>query len=216
MDAPSGIAVFLMIVTSVHPAIAAAIALREGSTDWTANAFAGETAKAYDASTASSNPAGMTRLNWNEADLSSTAVLPSSQFSGINTIGRQVTPGNLGGPYAQPLVIPSGFAVWNASPDLKFGLAITVPFGARIAYSPDFVGRYQSVVSSLTDVQISLAAAYRINDHLSIGGGPVIDILRYPIDASNQPRAIGFGIRRRDSRLPRQQRGGWLHNRSPL
>src|SRR5690242_10823265 len=59
-------------------------------------------------------------------------------------------------PYAQQLVIPSGFAVWNASPDLKFGLAITVPFGARIAYSPNLVGRYQSVVSSLTDVQISL------------------------------------------------------------
>ena len=47
----------------MHPAIASSIALREGSADWSANAFAGETAKAYDASTAFSNPAGMTRLN---------------------------------------------------------------------------------------------------------------------------------------------------------
>ena len=77
MNALSGVAVFLIIVAPVQPAIAAAITLREGSTDWAANAFAGETAKAYDASTAYSNPAGMTRLNWNEADLSSTAVLPS-------------------------------------------------------------------------------------------------------------------------------------------
>jgi len=177
MNAVSGFAVFLMLVVSVQPAVAAGVALREGSADWTANAFAGEAAKAYDASTAYSNPAGMTRLNWNEADLSSTVVLPSSQFSGVNTIGGQVTPGNLGGPYAQPLLIPGGFAVWNASPDLKFGLSVTVPFGARIAYSPGFVGRYQSLVSSLTDVRISLAAAYRINEHLSIGGGPVIDIL---------------------------------------
>ena len=142
----------------MHPAIASSIALREGSADWSANAFAGETAKAYDASTAFSNPAGMTRLNWNETDLSFTLVAPSSNFSGTNTIGGQITPGSQGGHYAQPFVIPSVFAVWNASPDLKFGIAITAPFGARLAYSQDFVGRYQSVVSSLSDVQISLAA----------------------------------------------------------
>jgi long-chain fatty acid transport protein len=161
----------------MHPAIASSIALREGSADWSANAFAGETAKAYDASTAFSNPAGMTRLNWNETDLSFTLVAPSSNFSGTNTIGGQITPGSQGGHYAQPFVIPSVFAVWDTSPDLKFGMAITAPFGARLAYSQDFVGRYQSVVSSVSDVQISLAAAYRINEHLSIGGGPVIDFL---------------------------------------
>ena len=161
----------------MHPAIASSIALREGSADWSANAFAGETAKAYDASTSFSNPAGMTRLNWNETDLSFTLVAPSSNFSGTNTIGGQITPGSQGGHYAQPFVIPSVFAVWDTSPDLKFGMAITAPFGARLAYSQDFVGRYQSVVSSVSDVQISLAAAYRINEHLSIGGGPVIDFL---------------------------------------
>ena len=108
MNALSGAAVLFMVVTSIHPAIAAAIALREGSADWTANAFAGETAKAYDASTASSNPAGMTRLNWNEVDLSSTAVLPSSQFNGVNTIGGQVTPGNLGDPMLSHWSFPAG------------------------------------------------------------------------------------------------------------
>ena len=161
----------------MHPAIASSIALREGSADWSANAFAGESAKAYDASTVFSNPAGMTRLNWNETDLSFTLVAPSSNFSGTNTIGGQITPGSQGGNYAQPFVIPSVFAVWNASPDLKLGIAITAPFGARLAYSQGFVGRYQSVVSNLSDVQVSLAGAYRLNEHLSIGGGPVINFL---------------------------------------
>ena len=161
----------------MHPAIASSIALREGNADWSANAFAGESAKAYDASTAFSNPAGMTRLNWNETDLSFTLVAPSSNFSGTNTIGGQITPGSQGGHYAQPFVIPSVFAVWNASPDLKLGIAITAPFGARLAYSQDFVGRYQSVVSNLSDVQVSLTGAYRINEHLSVGGGPVINFL---------------------------------------
>ena len=167
----------VLVSASMHPAIASSIALREGSADWSANAFAGETAKAYDASTAFSNPAGMTRLNWNETDLSFTVIAPSSNFNGTNTVGGQITPGSEAGHYAQPFVIPSVFAVWNASPDLKFGTAITAPFGARLAYSQNFVGRYQSVVSNLSDVQISLAGAYRINEHLSVGGGPVINFL---------------------------------------
>ena len=167
----------VLVSASMHPVLASSIALREGSADWSANAFAGEAAKAYDASTAFSNPAGMTRLNWNETDLSFTAVAPSSNFSGTNTIGGQITPGSQGGHYAQPFVIPSVFAVWDTSPDFKFGIAITAPFGARLSYSQNFVGRYQSVVSSVSDVQISLAAAYRINDHLSVGGGPVINFL---------------------------------------
>ena len=119
----------------------------------------------------------MTRLNWNETDLSFTLVAPSSNFSGTNTIGGQITPGSQGGHYAQPFVIPSVFAVWNASPDLKLGIAITAPFGARLAYSQVFVGRYQSVVSNLSDVQVSLTGAYRINEHLSVGGGPLINFL---------------------------------------
>src|SRR4051794_57349 len=171
------IALTIAMSASIRPALASGIALREGSTDWMANAFAGETAKAYDASTAFSNPAGMTRLDWNETDLSFSVVAPSSDFSGTNTIGGRITPGSQGGNFAQPIVLPGAFAVWNTSPDLKFGMAITVPFGARLAYSQDFVGRYQSVVSRLTDVQISLAAAYRINEHLSVGGGPVINVL---------------------------------------
>ena len=171
------LAAAVTIGLSLHPAFGSSIALREGSTDWMANAFAGETAKAYDASTAFSNPAGMTRLNSNEIDLSFSVVAPSSEFSGTNTVGGQITPGSQGGSYAQPFVIPSTFSVVNLSPDLKVGMAISAPFGARAAYPQDFVGRYQSLVSRVSDVQISLAAAYRINEHLSIGGGPVIDLL---------------------------------------
>ena len=171
------IALTIAISASIRPVLASGIALREGSTDWMANAFAGETAKAYDASTAFSNPAGMTRLDWNETDLSVNLVAPSTSFSGSNTIGGQTKSGSQGGNPLEPFVVPSVFGVWNSSRDLKFGMAITAPFGARLAYPQDFVGRYQSLVSSLSDVEISLAAAYRINQHLSIGGGPVINFL---------------------------------------
>ena len=135
----------LVMSVSIRPVLAAGVTLREGSADWTANAFAGATAKAYDASTAASNPAGMTRLDWNETDLSFSLIAPSSSFSGSNTFGTgQVTSGSQGGNALEPIVLPSAFGVWNFSRDLKFGLTLSSPFGQRIAYSEDFVGRFKA------------------------------------------------------------------------
>jgi hypothetical protein len=42
----------VILSVCIRPVLASGIALREGSVDWMANAFAGEAAKAYDASTA--------------------------------------------------------------------------------------------------------------------------------------------------------------------
>ena len=179
----------VVLSVCIRPVLASSFALREGSTDWMANAFAGEAAKAYDASTAFSNPAGMTRLNWNETDLSFSVVAPSSSFSGTNTIGGQDHAGVTGRQLRPPICNTQHFlGVECVTPDLKFGVALSAPFGARLAYPQDFVGRYQSVVSRVSDVQISLAAAYRINEHLSIGGGPVINFL-----SARFTRAVNLG-----------------------
>lgn len=158
------------------PAQASGFALREGSPDWMGNAFAGTTAKAYDASTAYANPAGMVRLNWNEIDAAVNILAPSARFSGANFVAPGVsTLGSQGGNVAETAVTIGTFGAWSYSPALKFGLAVTEPFGERIANPTDFVGRYQSLVSSITGISVSLAAAYAINDHVSIGGGPVVD-----------------------------------------
>jgi long-chain fatty acid transport protein len=154
---------------------ASGFALREGSADWMANAFAGNTAKAYDASTAYTNPAGMVRLDQNEIDASVNGIFPSIHFSGTNTVGAAQTPGTNGGNLIEPAATAGTFAVWSFSPDLKFGFGATAPFGQRIANPTDFVGRYQSLVSSITDLSFSVSAAYRVTDRFSIGGGPVVD-----------------------------------------
>ena len=56
---------------------------------------AGDTAKAYDASTVWSNPAGMVRLNWNEIDAAANLILANSKFSGGNSIGVYVKDSDL-------------------------------------------------------------------------------------------------------------------------
>jgi long-chain fatty acid transport protein len=155
---------------------AAGFELREGSTDWMANAFAGDTAKAYDAATVWSNPAGMVRMNQNEIDGSVNGIFPSVNFSGVNIVGPgATTPGTTGGNLTQSAATGGVYALWSVTPDFKLGFAADSPFDQRVANPGNFVGRYQSLVSSLSDEQFTISAAYKINEQWSIGGGPVID-----------------------------------------
>jgi long-chain fatty acid transport protein len=165
----------LTIASGNGAAFASGFALREGATDWMANAFAGETAKAYDASTAYANPAGMVRLDQTELDGSLNGIFPMVNFSGTNLLNGAPVAGTTAGNDIQSVADPAQFGVYNFSPDLKFGFSVTGPFGQRTTYANDFVGRYQALVSSITVIAVSASAAYRIDDHFSIGAGPVLD-----------------------------------------
>jgi long-chain fatty acid transport protein len=168
---------------------AGGFALREGSADWMATVFAGDTAKAYDASTVWSNPAGMVRLDANEFDASVNGIFPTTEFSGANYVAPGITtPGTTAGNLIQTAVTAGLYAVWNASPDFKIGFGADSPFGQRITNPSTFVGRYQSVVSSISDTAFTVSASYRINDQFSIGGGPVVDYF-----AARLTQAINVG-----------------------
>jgi long-chain fatty acid transport protein len=101
------------------------------------------------------------------------------------------TSGTEGGNVVQSAATFGAFAVWSYAPDLKFGFAATSPFGQRVTNESNFVGRYQSLVSSITDLNFSISAAYRINDHISIGGGPVIEYFR-----PRFTQALNIGVNR--------------------
>src|SRR5215831_5051772 len=156
-------------------ASAAGFQVRAGSPDWIANAFAGMAAKGYDASTAWSNPAAMTLLGDNELAGGLNVILPNTQFTGENLVGSVPTPGVTGGNAATPGPAASLAGVWSASPNLKLGFSLEDPFGQRQSYPFDWVGRYQALVSSVTDIELGLVAAYRIDEHLSLGAGPIVD-----------------------------------------
>jgi long-chain fatty acid transport protein len=163
-------------IAITNQARASGFELREGSADWMANAFAGNTAKAYDAATVWTNPAGMSRLNQNEIDASVNGIFPNINFSGANYVGQGVTtPGTTGGNLIQSAATAGIYAVWSVTPDFKLGFGADAPYGQRVTNPSNFVGRYQSVVSSITDEAFTISASYKINEHWSIGGGPVLD-----------------------------------------
>lgn len=154
---------------------AAGFQVRAGSPDWAANAFAGMAAKGYDASTAWSNPAAMTLLSGNQLAGGLNVIAPDVQFTGENLVGSLPTPGVAGGNAATTGVAASLAGVWSASQNLKLGFSLEDPFGQRQSYPFNFVGRYQAIVSSVTDIELGLAGAYRINEHISIAAGPIVD-----------------------------------------
>jgi len=168
----AGLLAGVTALTSAGLAEASGFQLREQSTEGLGNAFAGSTAKAYDLSTIYYNPAGMTRLSGNQVGGSATWIAPVARFSGSATgAGGAATSGGSGGDAIDDAMVAAAYAFWDFSPDLKFGLAMTAPFGLRSNYEKDWVGRYHALESDVTNINLTPSVAYRLTDELSIGGG---------------------------------------------
>jgi long-chain fatty acid transport protein len=90
------------------------------------------------------------------------------------TAARQPISGGNGGDAGAAQPLPAAYGLYDASPDLKFGLALTAPFGLQTQYEREWVGRYQAIRSAIATININPNVAYRVSDRLSIGGGPAI------------------------------------------
>jgi long-chain fatty acid transport protein len=149
--------------------------LRENSAAALGNAFAGAAASAEDASIITNNPAGMTGLVGNQLSGDMSIVIPSAIFSGVGlNVAHQPLSGGNGGDAGSAQPVPALFGLYDASPDAKLGLAVTAPFGLKTQYDSGWVGRYQAIKSDLEIININPNIAFRVNDWLSIGGGPAV------------------------------------------
>lgn len=158
------------------PALANGFQVRTGDADWVGNAFAGMAAKGQDAGTAWANPAAMVRLNDSQIDLGLSGVFPSVRFNGQDRLGQGVVRGSNGNDAGAAALVPGFAAVWRASSKLRFGFAVEAPFGQRIVYPSDFVGRYQAEVSSISDIELAPSIAYQVTPQLGLAAGPIIDV----------------------------------------
>ncbi len=189
-------ACFAGMLATAPMAHASGFGLREGSADTLANAFAGGPAKAYDASTVWDNPAGMALLGQDEVETGVSYIGPSATFTGsaTNPIGGNVS-GAQGGNSIAAAAAAAAFGVLTLGPDWRIGASLTSPFGERVAYPGDFVGRYQSLTSSITDINFGVAASYQVNPQLSLGFGPNFDYFaaRLTQDLNMGPLSVGTG-----------------------
>lgn len=134
-------------------------------------ASAGYNARAQDASTVFTNPAGMTRLEGMQFLGSGQVIWSNTQFS----IDSGTSPG-LGSEDGDYVVgsngwVPGGggFFSYSVSPELKLGLALAGNFGAPLEYDEDWVGRYYVQETTLLGMSVLPSIAYKFTDKLSLG-----------------------------------------------
>jgi len=130
-------------------------------------AAAGRAALAQDASTAASNPAGMTLLDRDQLEGGLLGIFVTAKFDSVSTTFAGGDGGDAGG------FVPAGsFSyVHGLSPDLKLGVTMGSNFGLGLDYGSHWSGRYYVQEGELVVMGVNPNIGYRVNDWLSVGAG---------------------------------------------
>ncbi|WP_373499778.1 OmpP1/FadL family transporter [Desulfococcus sp.] len=158
---------------STGPAMAGGLITYEVGTAEVGLGSAGYSARAQDASTVFTNPAGMTRLEGTQYVGAGQVLWGNTQFS-IDS-GTAPGLGDVDGGHAvgSDGWFPGGggFLSYSVSPALKLGFALTGNFGAPLNYDDDWAGRYYVQETTLLGMSFLPSIAYRVTDKLSLGAG---------------------------------------------
>lgn len=151
---------------------AAGFALLEQSASKLGTAFAGTTATADDATVMYYNPAGLAKLKEPQFVAVGSGILISSKFR-----NEQSQPA-----LGQPLGTNGGDAGdWNAVPSLYYarplndsfavGIGFNVPFGLKLEYPDDWIGRFQALNSEIETYNFNPALSWQVTDVVTLGIG---------------------------------------------
>ena len=164
----TGAAVILSVSTS---ASANGIALNEQSASSAGTAYAGRSSSALDASTIFGNPAGLTKLKRTEISGGAAVVSVSDDISDA----QSSAPGTNKGDSVPLGVVPFAYMSTPLDDRFSIGLGLYAPSGLINDYESSFQGRYHGSYSTTKEITLQPTVAWRINDSLSIGGGPTIN-----------------------------------------
>jgi long-chain fatty acid transport protein len=152
-------------------AIAGGIIVYEVGTEDVGLAAAGYAARAQDATTVLTNPAGMVRLDGTQVQLGTQLLYSDMKFS--NSGASSPALGNIGSGniIGDNGWFPGGglFLSYSVSPDLKLGLAATGTFGSSLNYKDNWTGRYYVQQATLIGASLLPSIAFRVTDKLSLG-----------------------------------------------
>lgn len=130
-------------------------------------AGAGWAARAQDAATAFTNPAGMTRLDHSELMV---GIQPLYLNIDYKQDGNTTISGS-DGDASTWLPAAGTYYVHNLAPNIKLGMAALGYFGLGLDYDDDWVGRYYVDETKLQTVALAPSLAYRVNERFSVGMG---------------------------------------------
>ena len=166
---------FCMLVATA-PAYAGGLYLYEVGSPDVGTAAAGYAAKAQDASTVFTNPAGMTRLEKPEVLLGAQPMYLNLKFSPDSNTSRAAATlpnGRTADDGDASSWLPAG-GLYYAHPvndRLSLGMALNGYFGLALDYEDDWVGRYYAREAKLQALAFQPAAAWKFTDWFSVGFG---------------------------------------------
>ena len=149
-------------------AVAGGLLLYEVGTADVGLASAGYTARAQDASTVLTNPAGMTRLPGQQLLLGAQVLYGASGFSADSGTSPELGRDDGGNPIGW---FPGGgmFYTQQLSPTVTAGFAATGNFGLAESYDSNWVGRYYLQESTLLGVSLLPSIAWQVSPEFSLG-----------------------------------------------
>ncbi len=167
------------------PAIAGGLFLGEFAVPNAGIASAGANAKADDATTVTTNPAGMTRLKGNALTLGAGLLLPSVEFD------PDPTPisGGDGGEQAGPAPILSSFYAHKLTEDLSIGASLVSFSGTALDPDDDWAGRFFVQEIEFLTITANPGIGYRINDWFSVGAGAILTYAKMEFTLAAPPPA---------------------------
>ncbi len=172
----SALALAVLGTLFVGQAAASGFQLREQSVKNLGKSNAGSLV-GKDAAVVSLNPAAMVNLDKNTFQADLTVIDLNAKFNGGGAIlgnpAKPLTGGNGGDP-GSPTPVPNMAAVFpmhGALEGLTLGASLGAPFGLATKYDANWVGRYRAIESDVKSMDLTLSAALKLSDGVSIGVG---------------------------------------------
>jgi long-chain fatty acid transport protein len=181
------IASFFIFINTT--ALAGGLYINEFGTPSMGVAGAGTNAVASDASTSFHNPAGMARIKGKELMGTGGFIYSTVKF---DPDADTPIPGGNGGDAGGPAPVLGGFYVHSLNDRWKLGASLISISGALLDYDNDWTGRYLNTDVTLLTLTFYPSVAYRVNNWLSLGGGPQIMYADLELKAKAPP-PIGNG-----------------------
>jgi long-chain fatty acid transport protein len=153
---------------------AAGFYIQEQSVRAQGSAFSGSTTTLNDPSVIYYNPSGMTKIGGTQVQAGVHVISPSADLDDTGSTapgGAPITStGDGGNPY-DPTPVPNFHASHQLNDQWWVGVSVSAPFGLENKYDDGWFGRYDSIETELTAIDVQPTVAYKMNDQLSFGAG---------------------------------------------
>ena len=177
-------AVVALLAGSAGTASASGFALLEQSASRLGTAFSGTAAAADDATTIFYNPAGMGSLKQSEVSLVATGIDVGSKFRNDGSVAAFGQPLGVNGSDAGDWnFVPAGYWAMPINDSLAVGVGVNAPFGLKLEYDNDWIGRFQALKSEIKTYNFNPALSWRFSKMVTIGVG--VDYQRLQAELTN-------------------------------